>query len=565
MRVGARCTYVHRAFFVFRRRSESVDEDTCVGGRSMGDGLPPELERLLADSKEASKRLEIAFARVADLRKQCAKSPTDEQFRATLRQAGVVADAEAQAFGRIVDEMSSFTGLSEAQLDELDKLQIPSDPVDRTARGSVTTSEFAPTGELEELVPRALDQILPFVDSVWLKENVHDHRLDGDFLSSPLSIFRGSRGKSERRSVHRFAQMIGLATDFMSKRSEFDWFAGALLVPQLASLGAKVESLKSIPGGLERLSSLWRLNSEHVDSTIYELVVGASCHAAGVDVEFLTPTSDKTPDIRVRDQIFPVVIECKRRKAMTDGDAAEDQALQKLYAQLRPACLSRDMTGVVKLWLAAPPDSFDYADVVTAAVQQRVKASPEAPTAYTWGRIAFFPQNRRASFPETRLYSPNFLWNLFAWNSDLPLFDGIICQVEKPTSLIVSQARQPLALMWANESDRVMLRRTRTTSALFGDAVKQIPPGEVGLVYLCYQEGDREIVADRRTALLRTQLEAWTHNQYIRVPAVVVTRLVPRPLGDGIPDLVETGFQYYSKTTGDPAWFGTFPTRVFTN
>jgi hypothetical protein len=202
--------------------------------------------------------------------------------------------------------------------------------------------------------------------------------------------------------------------------------------------------------------------------------------------------------------------------------------------------------------------------VISAAVRQRLAPSPQNPTTYAWGRIAFIPLNRRISVPQTRLYSPNFLSNLFGWSSDLPEFDGIICQVQTPKSLLLHEARDPLALMWANESQLVMLRRTRTTSALFGDAVQQIPAGEVGIIYMCYQEGDREPVADRRTALLRQQLEAWTHNQYIRVPATVVTRLIPRALGDGAPDIVETGFQYYSKTTGDPAWFGTFPTRVFT-
>lgn len=94
--------------------------------------------------------------------------------------------------------------------------------------------------------------------------------------------------------------------------------------------------------------------------------------------------------------------------------------------------------------------------------------------------------------------------------------------------------------------------------------MRQIPPGEVGVVYVCFQEADREPVADDRTRFLERELREWTHEWQIRVPATIMTRIIPRALGHGNPDLVETGLQFYSATMGSPTWFADFPSRGFT-
>jgi hypothetical protein len=110
----------------------------------------------------------------------------------------------------------------------------------------------------------------------------------------------------------------------------------------------------------------------------------------------------------------------------------------------------------------------------------------------------------------------------------------------------------------------VFRRRARTVSALFAKAIEQIPPGEMGMIYICYQEGDREDVADDRTRFLREQMQDWRHSANIRVPLIVLSRLVPRPLGYGRPDLVETSMPFISEQTGGSVWLQDFPTRIFT-
>ena len=91
----------------------------------------------------------------------------------------------------------------------------------------------------------------------------------------------------------------------------------------------------------------------------------------------------------------------------------------------------------------------------------------------------------------------------------------------------------------------------------------QVPPGEVGIIYLCYHEGGREEIADLRMDQLSAQMKSWEHSAGIRVPVFFTVRLYPRPLDDGTPDLIESGVRFLS-TYGDPFYFEDFPTTLFT-
>ncbi|MEG8016049.1 hypothetical protein [Sphingomonas sp. 22R3R2A-7] len=99
----------------------------------------------------------------------------------------------------------------------------------------------------------------------------------------------------------------------------------------------------------------------------------------------------------------------------------------------------------------------------------------------------------------TKAYNPQMLHHAFDWDSDLPEWDGLICRVDTPEGVIVSQVSDPIALTWRNSSTIVVEKRSRPPTSLFGAATKQIRGGEIGIVYLAYNEGAREEIADRRS------------------------------------------------------------------
>lgn len=225
---------------------------------------------------------------------------------------------------------------------------------------------------------------------------------------------------------------------------------------------------------------------------------------------------------------------------------------------------TRPSPGEGTLSVSPSPDALPIREVARAALQHPYAREPREYLAHEWGKVAFHRLPERVFVPHTRIYSPIFLRHVFGWDTDLPAHDGLVCQVSGAHDFVVSEAWDPLALVWTNDAPAVFRRRARTASGLYGKALDQIPDGEVGIVYVCYQEGDRESVADDRSTFMTEQLREWGHRWTIRMPISILSRIIPRPLDHGGPDLIETGMQYVSGLYGDPSWLQDFPTRVFT-
>ncbi|HEX2094710.1 MAG TPA: hypothetical protein VHG28_20055 [Longimicrobiaceae bacterium] len=492
--------------------------------------------------------------------------------RQELQEAEANVEGVLASIKDLEQEMMAAAGLTEEmiQVIEAERQRKWLDPVDRSQRGTVTGEQVETTDLAEDVLPSALEALLARVDRVWLREQTAlGCRLGAQFLSEPLSILRGIRIASEVRPIHRFAQMLLVAEDFLEERLDYDRFSGALLIPQTAALGSRIGDLTQVAGEVnERVEALWRLPSTMTDSTVYELLVAATSARLGRRVEFLEAgragTGVKIPDLRLHDYSFPFVIECKRKQLVTEADFDEEARMRALFAELRIECLRRGLFGLFKVRFEVEPEAIPIRAVVEAAVQQRLTPHPERYTAYGWGRIAYHPLPSVLDTPVTPLYSPLFLQRVFGWDSDLPPQDGLICQVDQTGEMLVDRVRAPLGFVWTNESPTVFRRRARTAAALFASAIRQIPAGEMGAVYICYQEGDREQVADDRVEYLRQQMRGWEHSSNIRVPLIVMSRIVPRALDHGRPDLVETAMPFVSELTGGSVWIEDLPTTVFT-
>ena len=106
----------------------------------------------------------------------------------------------------------------------------------------------------------------------------------------------------------------------------------------------------------------------------------------------------------------------------------------------------------------------------------------------------------------------------------------------------------------------------QTIKNLWIEAVDQIPTGEVGLIYLAYEEGHRPSLSDARTDAIRKLVETiYFKRRAIGVLMTVATRLFPNIVAEGRPDLIESAIPLVD---GDEEaylyWTAEFPTRVFT-
>lgn len=98
---------------------------------------------------------------------------------------------------------------------------------------------------------------------------------------------------------------------------------------------------------------------------------------------------------------------------------------------------------------------------------------------------------------------------------------------------------------------------------MLGEAIDQIPAGEMGIIYLCYQEGSSADIADERSQRIQRELADWYHRPGIWIPAIFINRLYARVLGEGNPDLIEN-VMLLKPSIDHPSIFGSFPSQVFT-
>jgi len=274
--------------------------------------------------------------------------------------------------------------------------------------------------------------------------------------------------------------------------------------------------------------------------------------------------SKKVPDYRITGLgAIPGAIECKRRLGLTKYELDEASHVEALYTAIRLPLQERGIHSSIEASFCIPLSSVscaEFLDDILAAARHDQDREPK-PT--RWGSLAV----RRLPFwgrvPATRLHSPDFLQQVFGWDPLQAEWDGLLCEVEAPPGIDVDKFRLPLCLKWRSESEQALTKRARGITSLWANAVKQIPDGEIGFVYIAYPEGARPAIADARTRhiLKYMEKESW-HRWSVRVPVTVISRLYARPVGAGCPDLIESSLPGAGK--GQEFWLAKLPWMIFT-
>lgn len=435
----------------------------------------------------------------------------------------------------------------------------------RLLRRHLTDKHVAGTAQIESILPVALNNVLAHVPDKWLakESQKQGYRLSADFLNSPLSLVGGIRVRSEFSLVHRLAQAILVTKDFLESRPDYDFFSGSRFVPEICALGRALPIITRSGKGevAKRIQNLYRGPSEGVESSIYELVVAASCIEAGREIQFLdTSGPGKKPDFRVLDLGgIPTVIECKMRRLLTDYQLEEESCIQRLFTAACYECLRKGIFGVFDVDFTIDPSKMYVASFAESLRRQPLAAGR---VTYDWGTVGLHELPFEIEFNAIGLYTPIFLKQIFDWNSDLPEFDGIICRVDAVDDFVTESVRRPLALRWRSISEAAKLHKARTVLSLLNEAFDQVPTGEMAIIYLAVWEGCRADIADDRLYNISKEMENATHRRGITVPLILVNRLLPRALNMGQPDLIENVPQFLS-SYADPIFIDEFPSLVY--
>lgn len=519
---------------------------------------------MLPQLKAAQAAIEAMVPQLAEARRKYAHSRSEED-RSALDAVQEEASAKLAAFDDILARAQAASGLPPELFEHIAEPDLRGDRTDRRLRAKLTADEVEPTACLDDNLASALDTLSKRLPAGWLEQEPASlFRLPDAVVDRPFSIVKGFRPESERPGGHRLRQMIYVARDRLNDDPRYDHLAGALLVPQLVRLGMRLDLLDSVPGASTRIENLWKKPAE-VDNTVFELLVAAGLAERGRKPSFIPEGQSKTPDIRCEDP-FPLVVECKRRNALSDYELDEEARMRALFQRIELEARHRGMTGLFQLTLTAEAGALDVEEVVAKCMQQRLCRHLGVPLEYDWGSVAFRKLPPCISLPgPTKTYSPELLEYCFEWNTDLPKHDGLICRAAGAEGVIVTEVRAAVALAWTNLSEIVAEKRSRPPTSLFGKATNQVPGGEFAIVYICYPEGAREELANRRVRAIADRLQEWEHSASFRIPLVYISRLYPRALEGGAPDLIESSMSFLSEVSGgDPWMLEKYPSCVFT-
>lgn len=523
------------------------------------------IRELAAEADLLKLETERLLPRLADARRNYA-STRSEEARAIL---DAIQDQASQAhakFSATVARMNEASGIPPEVLEELTAYRPVPGP-DRTPRQTLTSDLVPSTFEIDDHLGLALETLRSQLPPGWLDEEPAELADISPLYVSDgiLSLTKGIRPESEFSKIHRLRQAIRVSEHYLAISPAYDQFAGALLVPAVVRFGLLHDALKEVGGDLTtRLRRLWTGASGDVDSTMMELFTAATCASRGRRVEFIEETTDKSPDLRCHDP-FPLVIECKRQRPLSQYEIAEEAVMRDLFARLRIEARKRRVWGRFSLVLTVEAKHLNVQEVVTQLVGQRFAPRPDREQIYEWGRTAFIERPWRIYLPaETRPYSPHLLERVFGWTTDLPKWDGLCCSIDNAREPWIDATEGALGLVWNNISEPAMRKKTWAPAALFGAAAGQVPRGEFGIVYIAYNEGARPEVADARVEAYKARLHEWEHSSDIQIPISFLSRLYPRPLKHGAPDLIESSVRLCSDLYGQPLLFEEFPGTVFT-
>lgn len=523
------------------------------------------LDRLMAEAAQIRLAVDAKFAElVAAIKKQEATNPGASHPGSEVRRLTAELRALNAKLGRAGKRLQQAVGVSEEELEAIERAGLP--PYDdRWWRHQIV--ETPPSEYLDDFTPQAVRALMAHVNPEWLKEQAgRSYRLDDIFLSTPLHIVGGVRvipAGAQAPPPQRFAHMLLVTIDHLDKRDDLDFFAAAGFVPELTALGCRLDLLSKLgPEAIRKFERLPLATDDEVPSMTYELLVGTACVLKGRNIEMLAATgSGKSPDFRLHDMGAPAVIECKRRQGLTRYELDEAALVEQLYRPVRQHARANGLHGSLEVRFRVPVEMVDHGEfthVLTSGLGQTTDVDR---VLTNWGEFSYWRLPFAGRTSDTRLYSPDFLQQVFAWSPLDNEWDGLLCEVEPPTRIRVKEFRLPFCLKWRSDSAEAVTKKARGVTSLWASAAKQIPAGEVGFVYIAYPEGQRGELADARTRdILATSSELW-HRWSIRIPVTVIGRLYARPLGPGVPDLIESALPGVSP--GEEHWLAQLPGRVF--
>ena len=412
-----------------------------------------------------------------------------------------------------------------------------------------------------------MESLLSQVPQPWWRrqQSLVSHEQRKNVLQ-PLMLCGTERWPMGLPALHKFANYLVAANHHIRKEPFLDTSTAARAIPQICSLGFSLETLKEVKGADTKLKQLFRAPGTETDSRIFELLVAAAFARMGHDVGFIEETAQaKTPDLRLYDKPVPMVIECKRKQPLNDYEHREFSVMREVFTLLHAERMELGLVGELAIEFKQEITNLSAADIVQSVRDMTTALSPYVVHEAEWGTLNLRPGPVSQDLEPTRLYSPDFLASVFGTDLELEEFDGICAVAENARFPEVERAELPFLFKWTSDSPDALQRKVQTIKTLWVEAVDQIPTGEMGLIYLAYEEGHRPSLADARTDAIRELSDTiYFKRSGIGVPMTVISRLYPNVVFEGRPDFIESTVPLAAGPWDNFAfWIQEMPTSIF--
>ena len=522
---------------------------------------------LAAMLEECQSRAESRAYSGSEKLKQSESAGWDDNLRQEA--FGLLAEAAelAEKCGLIAQEFELRYGHETLDGDANFRIGNPWHLDQRWYRKDLTSRTVPQSRDIDDMLPQALENLLSQVPGSWWRRQqslVSDEQRKA--VLQPLQLCGRERWPMGLPALHKFANYLVVANDHISQEPYLDTYTAARAIPQICSLGLSLETLREVQGADLKLRQLVRAPDVETDSRIFELLVAAAFARMGHDVGFIEETAQKkTPDLRLYNKPAPMVVECKRKHPLNAYENNEFAVMREVFARL---CAEREELGLVgelSIEFKQEVIGLPAAGIVESVRDITNSLSPYGAMEAEWGTIHLRPVAVSQEFERTRLYSPEFLERVFGTDLELDEFDGICAVAANDRFPEVERAELPFLLKWASNSPAALKAKLQTIKTLWIEAVNQIPTGEMGLIYLAYEEGHRPSLADARTDAIRELASTiYFKRQSIGVPMTVISRLYPNVVLEGRPDFIESTLPLAGGEMDNYIfWTQEMPTKVF--
>jgi hypothetical protein len=481
-------------------------------------GLPPEIEAELQAIQDLMVELQASTQAAIDAHshawKDLESNPSHEAAEALLRAEEEMASA-GEAFNAASRSSDGFLLRCGIDPDALEE-KLPSQKNRLWQKDLEPATVPKDSVDIETALQENLERLLDLFPPSWIERQlvkamaVMRRRTQAPpFLIGQLS--------ADPVIEDRFGYGLALAVAMLAESPHFDIYEAPSLVPQITMLCVMLPALGKVEGGIAKLLELRRAPGREVDSRIYELLVAAGAADMGRQVSFIPVQSgSKTPDLRVHDMHFPVVIECKLQSRQSEVENQSVALMRPIHGWFETERQKgKPILGELRLSFTSRVGSLDATVICEDLLKLWSGLNPFQRGDYAWGSAEWLPLPVETTLSTTlRVFCPAYLEELMPGATETGSeWDGLFFLVNGQIGPTADSIKMPLCVRWRLEHPDDMSAVARNVVRHLREAIEQIPHGEAGIIYIGYMDTLRAALAFQRTQGIIDALPAFGHTK----------------------------------------------------